>query len=129
MQKEGVLERFINPSYDSSFEIIISRVLVDFGIPPHIIGYQYVRDALIMLMEDKNNIFGITKNMYPEIARKYNTTPIRVERAIRHAIEISWDGCGKSTLKSYFTDSSLRPTNLDFLEFLYNWVCSANEYI
>ena len=123
MQKEGALERIVSQSYDAGFEIKISRILVDFGIPPHVRGYQYIRDALMMLMENGNNIIGITKNMYPEIAQKHHTTPVRVERAIRHAIEISWDRGGVNTLKSYFTENLHRPTNHDFLEFIYKRVC------
>jgi len=123
MKNTDVLTSYIQISHGSSLEIVISRTIVDFGIPPHVRGYQYIREALMLLLEDENKLFGITKDLYPVIARKYLTTPARVERAIRHAIEISWDGHSKYSLRSYFTDSSTRPTNSCFLEFLQKSIC------
>jgi len=72
-----------------------------------------------MLIEDRDNLLCITKDIYPEIARKYYTTPSRVERAIRYAAEISWDGRGTYDLKGYFPDNFTRPTNSAFLDFMY----------
>ena len=123
MQTEEKLQSLIQVSRDSGFEIVISRTLIDFGIPPHVRGYQYVREALLMLMEDRDNLVCITKDIYPEIARKYYTTPSRVARAIRHATEISWDGWGTYDPKSYFPDNSTRPANSEFLDFIRKWIC------
>ena len=77
--------------YNSNLQVSISKLLHDLGIPSHIKGYQFLRDAVNMLFEDPNMIGGITKELYPELANKYNTTVSRVERSIRHAVEVSWN--------------------------------------
>lgn len=122
MQAEDILQSFVQVSRNSGLEIVVSRTITDFGIPPHVRGYQYIREALLMLMEDSDNLLCIIKDIYPEIARKYYTTPARAERAIRHAIEISWNGYGTYDPKSYFTENSVRPTNSEFLDFVRNWI-------
>lgn len=122
MQKVEILQSLIQVSRNSGLEIFVSRAIIDFGIPPHVRGYQYIREALLMLMKDSDNLVCITKDIYPEIARKYYTTPSRVERAIRHAIEISCNGYGTYDPKSYFPKNSVRPTNSEFLDFVRNWI-------
>jgi len=123
MQTASILERHIQISSNSDPEFIVSRVIIDFGIPPHIRGYAFIREAILLLIQDYSIINSVTKNIYPEIAKKYNSTSTRVERAIRHAIEISWDMESKNKLRTYFPDNNVRPTNTEFLEFLYKWVC------
>ncbi|MEA4896192.1 MAG: sporulation initiation factor Spo0A C-terminal domain-containing protein [Oscillospiraceae bacterium] len=122
MQAEEMLHSLVQVPRDSELEIVISRALIDFGIPPHARGYQYIREALLMLVEDGNNLLCITKDIYPEIARKFYSSPSRVERAIRHAVEISWDGRGRYDPKSYFPENSVRPANSEFLDFVCNLV-------
>ena len=126
MQTVSILDR-IQLSGNSEPEFVISRVMIDFGIPPHIRGYSFIREAIMLLNEDYSNIYNITKHMYPEIARKYSTTPQRVERAIRHAIEVSWDMESRNKLRNYFPSNTVRPTNSEFLDFLYKWICIGDR--
>lgn len=97
----------------------VSKLLHDLGMPSHIKGYQYIRDAIIMMQEDASYLGGITKNLYPEIAKKYGTTPSRVERAIRHAIEVSWTRGDYDLMDEIFGHSvdfdRAKPTNSEFL--------------
>ena len=96
-----------------------SKLLHDLGMPSHIKGYQYIRDAIIMLYNNPSYIGGITKQLYPDIANKYDTTPSRVERAIRHAIEVSWTRGDYDLMDEIFGHSvdfdRAKPTNSEFL--------------
>ncbi|MEG1744564.1 MAG: sporulation transcription factor Spo0A [Ruthenibacterium sp.] len=100
-------------------ECVVTEILHQIGVPAHIKGYQFLRDAILMTMEDNEYINSVTKRLYPEIARRNNTTASRVERAIRHAIEVAWDRGDVDTLNSYFgyTIHNLRgkPTNSEFI--------------
>ena len=104
---------------DNSISKKTSKLLHDLGMPSHIKGYQYIRDAIIMMYNDKSYIGGITKMLYPDIAKKYETTPSRVERAIRHAIEISWNRGDYDTMEEIFGHSvdydKAKPTNSEFI--------------
>ena len=97
----------------------ISKLLHDLGMPSHIKGYQYIRDAILMMHQDSGYIGGITKVLYPEIARRYDTTASRVERAIRHAIEVSWSRGDYDLMDEIFGHSvdfdRAKPTNSEFL--------------
>ena len=88
-------------------------------VPAHIKGYQFLRDAILLTMNEPEYINAVTKRLYPEIAKKNGTTASRVERAIRHAIEVAWDRGDVDTLNSYFgyTIHNLRgkPTNSEFI--------------
>ena len=96
-----------------------SKLLHDLGMPSHIKGYQYIRDAIIMMYNDSSYIGGITKMLYPDIAKRYETTPSRVERAIRHAIEVSWTRGDYDLMDEIFGHSvdfdRAKPTNSEFL--------------
>ncbi len=100
-------------------ECTVTEILHQIGVPAHIKGYQFLRDAILMTMEDNEYINSVTKRLYPEIAKRNNTTASRVERAIRHAIEVAWDRGDVDTLNSYFgyTIHNLRgkPTNSEFI--------------
>ena len=89
------------------------------AVPAHIKGYQYLREAIILTINDMEMINAVTKILYPEVARKFNTTPSRVERAIRHAIEVAWDRGDIEVLQKYFgyTVSNIKgkPTNSEFI--------------
>lgn len=104
---------------DNSINKKISKLLHDLGMPSHIKGYQYIRDAIILMHNDSNYFNGITKQLYPEIAMKYSTTPSRVERAIRHAIEVSWSRGDYDLMDEIFGHSvdfdRAKPTNSEFL--------------
>lgn len=100
-------------------EVRVSEILHQIGVPAHIKGYQFLRDAILLTMEDQDYINAVTKRLYPEIAKQNGTTASRVERAIRHAIEVAWDRGDVDTLNSYFgyTIHNLRgkPTNSEFV--------------
>lgn len=103
----------------------IFGVLKDLGVPAHLDGYNYLRSAITMAVEDKTIMESITGRLYPEIAKRYDTTPSRVERAIRHAIEVAWDRCDIDVLKQCFgntiSPSRGKPTNSEFIS------CVANQ--
>ena len=102
-----------------SLEMRITQTLHQIGVPAHIKGYQYLREAILMSIEDPESINAVTKLLYPGVAKKYSTTSSRVERAIRHAIEVAWDRGDVEVLNSYFgyTIQSQRgkPTNSEFV--------------
>ena len=110
------------PVKTNKVEIEISRLLHSLGIPSHIRGYQYIRESVYMMYENPDMIGGITKQIYPEIAMRFDTTASRVERAIRHAIEVSWARGDYELMEELFGHSvdydRSKPTNLSFyLEF------------
>lgn len=97
----------------------VTKIIHQIGVPAHIKGYQYLRSAIIMTIEDNEIINSVTKVLYPAVAKKYKTTTSRVERAIRHAIEVAWDRGDIDTLNSYFgytiQNSRGKPTNSEFI--------------
>jgi len=100
-------------------EILVTQIIHEVGIPAHIKGYQYLRHAIMMVIENLEIINSITKKLYPNVAKKYNTTASRVERAIRHAIEVAWDRGDTDVLNSFFgytiANSKGKPTNSEFI--------------
>ncbi|MBZ4645806.1 MAG: two-component system, response regulator, stage 0 sporulation protein [Petroclostridium sp.] len=107
-----------NPAL-KDIEANVTKVIHEIGVPAHIKGYQYLRDAIMMAIKDMEIINSITKQLYPSIARQYNTTPSRVERAIRHAIEVAWGRGQVETLEGMFgytiQNSKGKPTNSEFI--------------
>lgn len=104
---------------EKSLEEIVTEMIHDMGVPAHIKGYQYLREAILMSVDDLEMLNSITKILYPEVAKKFQTTPSRVERAIRHAIEVAW-GRGKvDTLEEFFgytvNQGKGKPTNSEFI--------------
>ena len=102
-----------------SLEAVVTEVIHEIGVPAHIKGYQYLREAIILTINDMDVINAVTKVLYPEVAKKFNTTPSRVERAIRHAIEVAWDRGDIETLQRFFgytvSDIKGKPTNSEFI--------------
>lgn len=100
-------------------ETQVTRIIHQIGVPAHIKGYQYLRTAILMTIYDCDIINSVTKILYPSVAKKYQTTTSRVERAIRHAIEVAWDRGDVDTLNSYFgytiQNSRGKPTNSEFI--------------
>ncbi len=100
-------------------EEMVTAIIHEVGVPAHIKGYQYVREAIMITVEDMEVINSVTKVLYPEVAKRYHTTPSRVERAIRHAIEVAWDRGDIETLQRFFgyTVSNIKgkPTNSEFI--------------
>lgn len=97
----------------------VTKIIHQIGVPAHIKGYQYLRTAILMTIEDSDVINAVTKVLYPTVAKKYQTTTSRVERAIRHAIEVAWDRGDVDTLNSYFgytiQNTRGKPTNSEFI--------------
>lgn len=97
----------------------VTSAIHEVGVPAHIKGYQYVREAIVIAVQDMDVINAVTKVLYPEVARRFGTTPSRVERAVRHAIEVAWDRGDLETLQSYFgytvSNTKGKPTNSEFI--------------
>ena len=100
---------------EPDLETMVTDIIHEIGVPAHIKGYQYLREAIILTVGDMEIINAVTKVLYPAVAKKYGTTPSRVERAIRHAIEVAWDRGDIETLQRIFgyTVSNVKgkPTN------------------
>ncbi len=113
----------IEPAYlsrrDSALEAVVTDIIHEIGVPAHIKGYQYLREAIILTINDMDMINAVTKVLYPAVAKKFFTTASRVERAIRHAIEVAWDRGDIEVLQKYFgyTVSNIKgkPTNSEFI--------------
>lgn len=105
--------------YYNNIQISITKILHELGIPSHIKGYQYIREGIGIIFERPETIGGITKELYPELAGKFDTTVSRVERAIRHAIEVSWNRGNWSLMEEIFGHSvdidKAKPTNSEFI--------------
>jgi two-component system response regulator (stage 0 sporulation protein A) len=100
-------------------ETQVTKIIHQIGVPAHIKGYQYLRTAILLTVKDSDIINSVTKVLYPSVAKKYQTTTSRVERAIRHAIEVAWDRGDVDTLNSYFgytiQNNRGKPTNSEFI--------------
>ena len=104
---------------EQDMETVVTEIIHEIGIPAHIKGYQYLREAIMLTISDMDIINAVTKALYPAVAKKFATTPSRVERAIRHAIEVAWDRGDVETLQRFFgyTVSNIKgkPTNSEFI--------------
>lgn len=104
---------------EENLEAVVTDVIHEIGVPAHIKGYQYLREAIILTINDMDIINSVTKVLYPSVAKRFATTPSRVERAIRHAIEVAWDRGDIETLQKFFgyTVSNVKgkPTNSEFI--------------
>ena len=103
----------------TNIETMVTNIIHEIGVPAHIKGYQYLREAIIIAVDDMDVINAITKVLYPQVAKTFQTTPSRVERAIRHAIEVAWDRGDLDTLQSFFgytvSNTKGKPTNSEFI--------------
>ncbi len=103
----------------NDLQMTVSEIMHQIGVPAHIKGYQYLREAIVLTINDSEMMSSVTKVLYPTVAKRYSTTSSRVERAIRHAIEVAWDRGDVDVLSSYFgyTIQSDRgkPTNSEFI--------------
>lgn len=116
-KEEGVHARRENREY--SLETDVTNIIHEIGVPAHIKGYQYLRDAIMMSVDDTEMLNSITKQLYPSIAKRHKTTPSRVERAIRHAIEVAWSRGKMDTIDELFgytvNGGKGKPTNSEFV--------------
>lgn len=106
-------------NFGNDIETQVTKIIHQIGVPAHIKGYQYLRTAIMMAINDSEIINSVTKVLYPSVAKKYSTTSSRVERAIRHAIEVAWDRGDIDTLNSFFgytiQNERGKPTNSEFI--------------
>ena len=118
VNKEDKESKNIN-IYHNNLQISVTKILHELGVPSHIKGYQYIREGIMLIYNNPDMIGGITKELYPEIASKYDTTVSRVERAIRHAIEVSWNRGNWELMEEIFGHSvdidKAKPTNSEFI--------------
>ena len=111
----------LEPEQDdtTTLEAQVTAIIHEVGVPAHIKGYQYLREAIIIAVNDMDVINAVTKVLYPEVAKRFGTTASRVERAIRHAIEVAWDRGDLETLQKYFgytvSNAKGKPTNSEFI--------------
>ena len=116
----------------ADMESQITKIIHQIGVPAHIKGYQYLRTAIMMAIEDTNIINSVTKILYPSVAQKYSTTSSRVERAIRHAIEVAWDRGDIDTLNMYFgytiQTNRGKPTNSEFIAMIADNLRLKNKF-
>ncbi len=118
----GTGDKNVTPLRRSSktgIETMVTSIIHEIGVPAHIKGYQYLREAIIIAVNDMDVINAITKVLYPQVAKTFQTTPSRVERAIRHAIEVAWDRGDLDTLQKFFgytvSNTKGKPTNSEFI--------------
>lgn len=107
------------PTKAKNLDVEVTNIIHQMGVPAHIKGYQYLRDAILFVIDEVNLLGAITKELYPMIAQKYNTTASRVERAIRHAIELAWDRGNVEMMNKFFgytiNVERGKPTNSEFI--------------
>lgn len=123
----GAAQHPSNGTSRSDLRIQVTEILHQIGVPAHIKGYHYLRDSIIMAIEDPEIINAVTKQLYPSVAKQYETTSSRVERAIRHAIEVAWDRGDVDVLNSYFGytihNTRGKPTNSEFIAMISDKLC------
>lgn len=119
-ESKGSLSAISIPIHSpKNLEVEVTKVIHEIGVPAHVKGYQYLRDAIMLVVEEINYLGAVTKELYPTIAQKYDTTPSRVERAIRHAIELAWDRGDIDKINKFFgytiSGEKGKPTNSEFI--------------
>ena len=121
----------VQQTNDNSLTSQFTSVIHEIGVPAHIMGYRYLKDAISLAITDPDSITAITKIIYPEVASKNHTTPSRVERAIRHAIEVAWSRGNMDVLNHFFgytvSADSGRPTNSEFIALVADYICLKNQ--
>ena len=119
LAKGESVSQYITPTKPKNLDIAVTNIIHEMGVPAHIKGYQYLRDAIIMVVGEINLLGAVTKELYPMIAQRYQTTPSRVERAIRHAIELAWDRGNVEMMNKFFGYTINlergKPTNSEFI--------------
>jgi len=112
-------ESVFHPAETRNFDVEVTKVIHQMGIPAHVKGYQYLRDAIIFVIADNSLMGAVTKELYPLVADKHNTTASRVERAIRHSIELAWDRGNVEMMNRFFgytiNMEKGKPTNSEFI--------------
>lgn len=105
---------------------VITELLYEVGVVPSTLGFEYIREALMMILKEPNYMHEVTKGLYPQIAQKYDSTGARVERAIRHSIEMAWNKISPETIEKYFVNTVSyqkgKPTNSEFLSVMAEYI-------
>ncbi len=118
-EDDKMIDTVMQAGAERDLEKDVTDMIHEIGVPAHIKGYQYLREAIMMSVQDVEMLGSITKVLYPSIAKKYQTTPSRVERAIRHAIEVAWSRGRMETLDALFgytiNTGKGKPTNSEFI--------------
>jgi len=116
---EVAVSQYISPSKPRNLDVAVTNIIHEMGVPAHIKGYHYLREAILCVINEVNLLGAVTKELYPMIAQKYQTTPSRVERAIRHAIELAWDRGNIEMMTKFFGYTINlergKPTNSEFI--------------
>lgn len=116
---KAMIEPVVKEKYTGNIEDVISEILVELGMPCHIMGYRYSIYAIKIAVENPDIINAITGELYPSVAEHYATTESRIERAIRHAIEVTWNRCDIDVIEKYFGNTISatkgKPTNSEFI--------------
>ncbi|MCL6479688.1 MAG: sporulation transcription factor Spo0A [Peptococcaceae bacterium] len=116
---DGINVQYISAVKPKNLDVAVTNIIHEMGVPAHIKGYHYLRDAILMVINEINLLGAVTKELYPMIAQKYQTTPSRVERAIRHAIELAWDRGNVEMMTKFFGYTINlergKPTNSEFI--------------
>ncbi|HHW62164.1 MAG TPA: sporulation transcription factor Spo0A [Syntrophomonadaceae bacterium] len=119
VEKKAYQSTAVSSPTPKNLEVEVTRIIHEIGVPAHVKGYQYLRDAIMLVVEEVNYLGAVTKELYPTIAQKYDTTPSRVERAIRHAIELAWDRGDIDKINKFFgytiNGEKGKPTNSEFI--------------
>lgn len=114
-------------------EPMISKLMLELGIPAHLKGYQYLRTAISMCVEDMELIGSVTKLLYPDLAKKYMTTDQKIERAIRNAIEVSWERGNGELFERLFGYNNIyghsRPTNSEYIASVADYIRLEQGYV
>ena len=131
MTKGGIFENNKLQQSNYSLESDVTNIIHEIGVPAHIKGYQYLRDAIMMSVNDTEMLNSITKILYPTIAKQHKTTPSRVERAIRHAIEVAWSRGKMDTIDALFgytvSNGKGKPTNSEFVALIADKIRLENK--
>lgn len=131
-RSDRVIRKKVSPNSHNDLESQVTKVIHQIGVPAHIKGYQYLRTAILMTIEDNEVINSVTKILYPSVAKQYQTTSSRVERAIRHAIEVAWDRGDIDTLNAYFgytiQNTRGKPTNSEFIAMIADNLRLSNKF-
>ena len=119
VRRNDNVSRITDSRRSPSLEVTVTDIIHQIGVPAHIKGYHYLREAIMMAVNDPEIINSVTKQLYPSVAKRFSTTSSRVERAIRHAIEVAWDRGDVDVLTSYFGytihNTKGKPTNSEFI--------------
>ncbi len=131
-RSDKLIRKKVAPNVRNDLESQVTKVIHQIGVPAHIKGYQYLRTAILMTIEDNEVINSVTKILYPSVAKQYQTTSSRVERAIRHAIEVAWDRGDIDTLNAYFgytiQNTRGKPTNSEFIAMIADNLRLSNKF-